>query len=796
MHAKKAVFLLAGTLCLAAVMFARPLRFVETFFYDLNFAFTPASKTCDSVVIVGIDAQSISGIGGWPWPRTTIAHLIERLASCSPAVVAVDVLFPPRPEDAKGNDSLQRAFAKVKKLVLPFRASAITLDNTGQPPVIPPDVFRQRFLMIRNKALLDNMTFFSAGRIDGSDTAFTRGAAQSGVINVTTGKMDQKLREIVQVIRAGDEYFPSFALCAVSAYLGLKPDEFVLDGAPLVRLGSISVPISAYAGSTLLHYRGRQGTVRTVSAMEVISGSADANLLRDKLVFVGVTDPGAGVDFFPTPVGTQYPGVELWATSAMDVLQQSWIRDTGGIGAWLNFGLAFLLFPGLAILVPSQRKGIALAAGACILAASICMGFFLFGHFHFFWNPGFHAYAWLFSVLYLAAQKGAPSLLEAASFTIEVPPGSDMDMLPPPVEKDFLRQLPDADTASYSAHERSGADEKGAQERSFGATVEELPSATHGGARGALPSDKSTQSPDDRADLLGELAGGRIVQFLGSGGMADVYLVWNPRLEVYRAVKVIKPGQPSNLLARFETEIRILSKLQHPHIVQFFNVGQWHSLPYIEMEYVPGASLEKVLKKCGVLTPQQTAAVGVCVCRALDYAHKKNTTIYGKTYKGVIHRDLKPANIMCSKSGRVKLTDFGIARPQSVSLHTMDSGAVVGTLPYLAPEQMSSSEMDCRVDVYALGATLYELVSGERAFPQTDVPALLSAKSSGATKPLLSSHGPRQLAGIIMKALSVKPGDRFESARAMERELEKSLAAMNSLSGYPVMAGLVERYDA
>jgi CHASE2 domain-containing sensor protein len=789
MHAKKAAFLLLGTLCLAALMLARPLRFVENVFYDLNFAFAQTARTCDSVVIVGIDAQSISGVGGWPWPRTTIAHLIERIASCSPAVVAVDVLFPPRPEDTQGNDSLRRAFAKIKKLVLPVRAGAITLENTGRPPIIPSDVFRQRFLLIRNKALLDNMTFFSAGRIDGSDTAFTRGAVQSGVINVTTGKMDQKLREIVQVIKVGDEYFPSFALCAVSAYLGLRPDEFVLDGAPLVRLGNISVPISTYAGSTLLHYRGRQGTVRTVSAMEVISGSADAALLRDKLVFVGVTDPGAGVDFFPTPVGTQYPGVELWATSAMDVLQQSWIRDTGGIGAWFNFGLAFLLFPGLAILVPSQRKGIALAAGACIVATSIGTGFFLFGHFHYFWNPGFHAYAWLFSVLYLAAQKGAPSLLEAASFTIEVPPGSDMDMLPPPVEKDFLSGLPEADTASYIAQERFGADEKGAQERLFGATVEELPS-------GALPSDKRALAPDDGADLLGELAGGRIVQFLGSGGMADVYLVWNPRLEVYRAVKVIKPGQPSNLLARFETEIRILSKLQHPHIVQFFNVGQWHSLPYIEMEYVPGASLEKVLKKCGVLTPQQTAAVGVCVCRALDYAHKKNTTIYGKTYKGVIHRDLKPANIMCSKSGRVKLTDFGIARPQSVSLHTMDSGAVVGTLPYLAPEQMSGTEMDCRVDVYALGATLYELLSGERAFPQTDVPALLSAKSSGAVKQLLSSNGPRQLTGVILKALSVKPGDRFESAWAMERELEKSLAAMKSLSGYPVMAGLVKRYDA
>jgi CHASE2 domain-containing sensor protein len=809
MNVKKASVLGLGTILLLAIVFLKPLGFLQNLFYDTNFAFSKAQTTSDSVAIVGIDAQSISGVGGWPWPRSTIARLVDRLYSSSPRVVALDILFPPKREDGPGNDSLSHVFRKVNKLILPFRASSLREGEGGGAPFIPADVQRQRFLMVTNAKQLDDASFFRATRIDASDEMFTVSSAQSGVINVTTSKTDQKLREIVHVIRAGDDFFPSFGLCAVAAYLNLKPSEFVLDGKPpKVRLGSTTLPISSYAGSTLLHFRGRAGTVSTIPAVSVLDGSVKPEALRDKLVFVGVTDAGAQADFFITPVGSQFPGVELWATSAMDVLQKSWVEDATGIWTIASIVLALLLFPGLALAFGATRKALSICIGIAGCVISIIFGLYLFKACNCFWDPSPHLVAWVFSMFFIAAQKGVPGLVEYAPFTFDVPSAEDRDSLPAPREEDFLRSLPESETAAHIARKitpTSATDARtpaAAAETFSGTLVEEhgYGPASPGISDGAAPAtpvvDKKDSLSPEQAAKFGDLCGGRIVKLLGSGGMADVYLVWNPRIEMYRAVKVIKPGQPSNLLARFETEIRILSKLAHPHIVQFYNVGDWYSLPYIEMEFVPGASTEDVLEKCGTFSAQETAAIGIIVCRALDYAHKKTATIYGNTYKGVVHRDLKPANIMLSKSGRMKLTDFGIARPESVSLHTMDTGAVVGTLPYLAPEQLSSGqELSAKVDIYALGATLYEFLSGGRAFPQTEVPALVSAKSSGRVAPLPGSV-PRQLAAIIQKAMSLKPQDRYESAAAMEKDLDKVLRDLRPASGHAVLSQLVRRFEA
>jgi|WetSurMetagenome_2_1015567.scaffolds.fasta_scaffold00046_25 eukaryotic-like serine/threonine-protein kinase len=799
MNLKKAVVLGAGTVLLTAVMFFNPLRFVENVFYDLNFAFAGAAPSCDSVVVVGLDAESIGGVGTWPWPRELIARLIDRLQACSPRVVALDMLFPPKREDPAGNDSLALVFSRVHNLILPFRATFRDGAGDSAGATVPPAVFNQRFLRLTHKNGLDNVTLFSANRIDASDTIFTAFASQSGVINVTTNKVDQKLREIVHVIKAGDEYYPSFGLCAAAAFLGVKRDEFVLDGKPQVRMDGIDVPISDYAGSTLIHFRGRSGTVRTIPAVKVLEGGADPALLRDKLVFVGVTDALAGADFFTTPVGPQFPGVELWATAAADILQKSWVRNLSGVGAIVNIILVFLIFPGLALVVPSKRKALHLAAGFLIVAGSVALGWYLFGHDRVFWNPSFHLYALCFSIVYVAALAGAPALVERAAIEFDVPAASDRDTLPPPREEDFIRQVPRAESASHVA---------GKLGRAFGKAVA-APGETFSGTAAeehlyakelvAPLADGDTKtdlrlSPEQAAEFQ-SLAGGRIVKFLGSGGMADVYLVWNPRLEVYRAVKVIQPGQPANLLARFETEIRILSKLQHPNIVQFYNVGEWHSLPFIEMEYVPGAALDDVQAKCHVLTPQETAAVGILVCRALEYAHRKAAVIYGTTYKGLIHRDLKPANIMLSKSGRVKLADFGIARPRDVSIHTLDTGAVVGTLPYLAPEQLTGGTVTAAVDIYALGLTLYEFLAGDRAFPQTELPDLLSAKSNGTHKPLPAGV-PSVLSAAVERAMAVKQEDRYESAAAMEKDLEKALRLPGTASGYRILENLVKRYFA
>jgi serine/threonine-protein kinase len=164
----------------------------------------------------------------------------------------------------------------------------------------------------------------------------------------------------------------------------------------------------------------------------------------------------------------------------------------------------------------------------------------------------------------------------------------------------------------------------------------------------------------------------------------------------------------------------------------------------------------------------------------LDYAHKQVFTLYGKRYSGMVHRDLKPGNILLSRSGRVKLADFGIARPAEVSLHTLDSGNIVGTLPYIAPEQLDSTEIGPAVDIYALGATLYELLTCSYAFPpDMGMTAIIKAKTSGDFRKLAPSAAlPAAAAGAVMRAMATNPADRFESAAAFGKSLELCLKEM------------------
>jgi adenylate cyclase len=306
-----------GTLLLGTLAYFQPLRFIDNLFYDLNFRLSAASAS-DMVAVAAIDEKSIGKIGAMPWPRSTLALLMDRINACSPKAVAVDILFPKR--DVPGaNDSLAAAFSHVNSLVLPFKAGHISDIGTDVSQSIPSEIFNFRFLKIDNQEKLPSMTFYSASEIVAADTLFTRFAKYGGFLNVSTSVTSQKLREAVHVIKIGDEYFPSLALSAVAAFRGLAPAEFAVDGSGAVRLGSQRVPLTSYAGTTFINFR--KGGITTVSASDILDGTAPVESLKGKLVFIGVTDPGAGADFFITPAGPQFPGVCVWATAALDVLE-------------------------------------------------------------------------------------------------------------------------------------------------------------------------------------------------------------------------------------------------------------------------------------------------------------------------------------------------------------------------------------------------------------------------------------------------------------------------------------------
>jgi serine/threonine protein kinase len=311
-------------------------------------------------------------------------------------------------------------------------------------------------------------------------------------------------------------------------------------------------------------------------------------------------------------------------------------------------------------------------------------------------------------------------------------------------------------------------------------------------AKSALPPKKKDTTQPAKSDITGlplsdaiidkELGTGKIIGKIGSGGMGDVYKIWNEDLGLFRAVKILQRCDNQQLARRFEREIKISAQFDHPNIVRIHATGTWKGYRYLEMEFIDGASLDSWIQKSGKIPPYVCVAIGILIARALHYAHNHAYTLEGKVCKGIIHRDIKPANIMLAKDGKLKIMDFGIARPVGEEIATLTMG-IVGSWPYLPPEQIDGCSVDHRADLYAVGAVLYEIIAGHVAFPCESQKALILSKTRGHYKPLTERVAglPQGLVKIIDKCLKVNPGSRYQSAEELEQDLldlHKTLSAL------------------
>lgn len=456
-------------------------------------------------------------------------------------------------------------------------------------------------------------------------------------------------------------------------------------------------------------------------------------------IFICNTTPVDAAVLLSAPVHSKTHFVTIWTTLIIDIFKHTLIKTLPPHLAIVNFLVLLFLFPGLVFLLPNSRRLIKKAIGIIICLSSITIGILLFKTEHYIWNSSSHLLALIFLFLWLKINSKYLPLLFRASAQLEPIELTGTDTLPPPTDRHKLKLLPSTDAMAFTIN----------------------------------PDITSNKVVPDCSNI--ELANGKIIRLIGSGGMADVFLIWNDHMEIYRAVKVLKPNKSPELLRCFETEIRIFSKLNHQNIIHCYSIGEWNNLPFCEMEYVNGLSFSEILKKCKLLSVEQALVIGILICRALHYIHNQVITIYGKTYKGIIHQDIKPANIMLSRSGQIKLTDFGIASPGSVIINT-DTNAVLGTLAYIAPEHLENKNITHQTDVYMLGVTLYELLTGNKAFPQTQISKLIDAKLAETYAPLQDTIKiDKSVSDIIEKAMSTSPIKRFLSARQFGETLENLL---------------------
>ncbi|MDX1583222.1 MAG: protein kinase [Thermoanaerobaculia bacterium] len=267
-----------------------------------------------------------------------------------------------------------------------------------------------------------------------------------------------------------------------------------------------------------------------------------------------------------------------------------------------------------------------------------------------------------------------------------------------------------------------------------------------------------------------------IVESIGAGGMGEVWRAKDTRLDHQVAIKVLPQGFAENeqFLQRFEREARTISSLNHPHICTLHDVGEENGSHYLVMEYIEGESLADRLRK-GPLPLHEVLKYGRQIASALDAAHKRN----------VVHRDLKPGNVMLTRSG-AKLLDFGLAKSAAeggvvdgmTSMPTeakplTEEGTILGTFQYMAPEQLEGTEADARTDIFALGAVLYEMATGRRAFQGETKTSLIASIVSSQPEPIssLTPMTPPALDHVVRRCLEKDPDDRWQSAHDIASEL-------------------------
>src|SRR5258706_11492379 len=282
------------------------------------------------------------------------------------------------------------------------------------------------------------------------------------------------------------------------------------------------------------------------------------------------------------------------------------------------------------------------------------------------------------------------------------------------------------------------------------------------------------------AILLGNRLGPfEILSSIGAGGMGEVYRARDTRLDRIVAIKVLPThlADRSDLRERFEREARTIASLNHPHICTLFDIGQQDGIDYLVMEYLEGETLAQRLQK-GPLPLEQVLQYAIEISDALDKAHRK----------GVTHRDLKPGNIMLTKSG-TKLLDFGLAKlkqevaPANVQLSELPTandpltaqGTIVGTLQYMAPEQLEGKEeVDARTDIFPFGAVVYEMATGKRAFEGKSQASLIAAilEREPPAMSSLQPMTPPALDRVVRKCLSKEPDKRWQAASDVCDELK------------------------
>jgi len=798
--------------------------------YDFLSEFRETPVKSEDVKIVEIDAQSVGTLGRWPWPRALVADLVDAVISEGARVVGLNILYNEADQNPglEELDFLYEEYEKILKAQVPplrrrkvrtrpfeefidsIEQARINIDGDSllaltleeAVDVVLPMYFVPGDTLGNNLDPLPD--FFSSESlaldVDPAITPIPSGRAAelpmeefaTRVVAIGHSNLfqdvDGVIRKIAPVIRYGDSYFPSFGLQLVREYLNLQREAIVFDPTKGLTLFKAEIPLDE-TGQAYIEYAGPAGTFESLSALDVLSGGTPENALANKIVLVGVTAPGLAPTY-TIPGGERFSGLEIWANHIANILNQTFISRPvwAPYAEWGMIGLSALI---IILILPFVRARFAIPIATLIFLCYLGLSGAFFVKQGMWISPTYGAFLLAAGFMVLVGKRlvfteKGKEIVEAEGKETNKMLGLSFQgqgMLDLAFEKfrkcevdqqmkELLYNLGlDMErkrmfTKAAAVYEHIGSVD--AKYKDIKEKIEKLKRAGEGAVFGGVG--KKGSDATVVVEGLGQhttLGRYEIIKELGRGAMGIVYLGKDPKINRKVAIKTLRfdddvnEAQTKSVKERFFREAESAGNLTHPHIIRIFDAGEDQDVAYIAMELLEGQDLKRNCEKTNLFSTEKVLDMVSQIADALSYAHKQ----------GVVHRDIKPANIMLIKDGTLRITDFGIARIQATSKTA--TGAVLGTPAYMSPEQVNGKKVDGRADIFSLGVTLFEMLTGEKPFQADSIAALLY-RIANVQHPDAREYNPKvpeDIIPVIEKALAKEAGKRYQTGADLARAI-------------------------
>jgi len=769
------------------------------------------------IAIIAIDRPSIENIGPWPWDRNILAEVVDKLSTAGARRIAITLRMD-SPQNQLGLFHLENAMKKVGSgAAATYLQQAISeldtdsrlassMRNAGNV-YLPLDFPRDGSATGSNT--YDQATV--AWHNDSEPTDAPRASHVQGPIDALGAEAaglghtympadaDGVSRRLNQLVLSQGRLYPALALSLVLPAQEESHPRAELSGSNQLKVDGMSMPVDDTLSVLIRWYADRAGSAAFAmdSFWDVFAGNTPPDKYRDKIVLIGGTDPRISRTV-STPLGPETPEVTALAHSISTLanhhftVRPPWLAYAEpAIYGMIALYLAFL------VTLPNWRVaalisgGIALILLACSLALLLTQGiwiklqgpvwFLLLGH-------GLMAFKRLQLLQRLRA--GAPTDEQESDRMLGLA-FQEQGQLDLALEKFNRLPLDDSmmeilyrlalDCERKRKFDRAGqiyshmaeydADYRDIQQRmQLSQRLEDTMTLGAPGVSGRVP--VKLERDGTRKPSLGRYV---VDKELGKGAMGVVYLATDPSLNRVVALKAIPLAEEfdeedlGGIKERFFREAETAGKLNHPGIVAVYDAGEDNDVAFIAMEYVEGERLGDYSGPTQLLPPRQVMELVARTADALHYAHKH----------GVVHRDIKPSNLLYNKQqDRLKITDFGVARLTD-SKRTR-TGLVLGTPSYMSPEQIEGEIVTGRSDLFSLGVTLYQLLTGFLPFRADSLAKLMFKIANEPHQPirLIREELPECVEIILGKALAKQPADRFENGAEMALALRDCMGKM------------------